>query len=286
MKIAVIGSGGVGGYFGARLAAAGTDVTFVARGSHLEAMQNHGLQIYSALGDLHLDKVNCTADTASIGQVDVVMIAVKLWATDEAVAAAKPLIGPDTAVVSFQNGIVAADVVRGAHGDKHTMGGVAAIAALIEEPGVIRHNGQMASLLFGELDGSSSSRAEALLKACTDAGIQAKLSDDVHTAIWQKFVMLATMSSMTALCRMPIGPILKEPSTRGLLQQVMETDVHDRRLAADHGGLNVRRSAAWQPVGTALAGRYRRNDRQGTRHCNTGQPIRLCRSKALRKRQT
>jgi 2-dehydropantoate 2-reductase len=222
MKIAVIGSGGVGGYFGARLAAAGNEVTFVARGAHLEAMQKHGLQIYSALGDMRLDRVNCTADTASVGPVDIVMIAVKLWATDEAVAAAKPLIGPDTAVVSFQNGIVAADVVCRAYGEKHTMGGVAAIAALIEEPGVIRHNGQMASLLFGELDGSPSIRAKTLLKACTDAGIQAKLSDDVHTAIWQKFVMLATMSSMTALCRMPIGPILKEPSTRGLLQQVMD----------------------------------------------------------------
>ncbi|MFN0039345.1 MAG: ketopantoate reductase family protein [Burkholderiales bacterium] len=222
MKIAVIGSGGVGGYFGARLAAAGNDVTFVARGAHLQAMKKNGLQVYSALGDMRLANPKCTEDTATIGPVDVAMIAVKLWSTEEAVAAAKPLVGPDTAVVSFQNGIVAADVISRVYGDRHTMGGVSAIAALIEEPGVIRHNGQMASLVFGELDGSSSNRANSLLKACTDAGIQAKLTDDIRTAIWQKFVLLVTMSSMTSLCRMPIGPIRANPATRALLRQVMD----------------------------------------------------------------
>jgi 2-dehydropantoate 2-reductase len=221
MKIAVIGAGGVGGYFGGRLAAAGDDVTFVARGTHLQAMRDKGLKILSALGDLHLKKVQCTDDASSIGTVDIVMIAVKLWATDEAVAAAKPLIGPGTAVVSFQNGIIAADAIKQAYGAEHTMGGVAAIAALIEKPGVIRHNGQMASLVFGELDGKPSDRAEALLQACTNADIQTKLSDDIHTAIWQKFVLLVTMSSMTSLCRMPIGPIRDNPATRELLQQVM-----------------------------------------------------------------
>lgn len=221
MKIAVIGSGGVGGYFGGRLAAAGNDVTFVARGAHLEAMRKRGLQIYSALGDLHLDKVNCTDDTNTIGPVDIVMIAVKLWSTEEAVEAAKPLVGPDTAVVSFQNGIIAVDTVLAVHGKKNTMGGVANIAALIEEPGVIRHNGNMASLLFAELDGTKSKRAEAFYKACVDANITTKWVDDIHTAIWEKFVRLVTMSSMTSLCRMPVGPIREDADTRALLQQVM-----------------------------------------------------------------
>lgn len=221
MKIAVIGSGGVGGYFGGRLAAAGNDVTFVARGTHLQAMKTTGLKVLSALGDLHLSNVKCTDDTSTIGPVDIVMIAVKLWSTEEAVAAAKPLIGPDTAVVSFQNGIIAVDTILPVYGREHTMGGVANIAALIEEPGVIRHNGTMASLFFAELDGKRSARAEAFYKACVDAGIKTELAEDIQTKIWEKFVRLVTMSSMTALCRMPVGPIREDPDTRELLQQVM-----------------------------------------------------------------
>ena len=221
MKIAVIGSGGVGGYFGARLAAAGNDVTFVARGAHLEAMRASGLKVLSALGDLQLSKVKCTDDTSTIGPVDIVMIAVKLWSTEDAVATAKPLIGPDTAVVSFQNGIIAVDTILPVYGREHTMGGVANIAALIEEPGVIRHNGTMASMIFAELDGKRSARAEAFYKACVDAGIKTELADDIQTRIWEKFIRLVTMSSMTALCRMPVGPIREDPDTRALLQQVM-----------------------------------------------------------------
>jgi 2-dehydropantoate 2-reductase len=221
MKIAVIGSGGVGGYFGGRLAAAGNDVTFVARGAHLQAMKSNGLKVLSALGDFHLNKVKCTDDTATIGPVDIVMIAVKLWSTEDAVAAAKPLIGPDTAVVSFQNGIIAVDTILPVYGREHTMGGVANIAALIEEAGVIRHNGNMASLIFAELDGKRSARAEAFYKACVDAGIKTELVEDIQTRIWEKFVRLVTMSSMTALCRMPVGPIREDPDTRELLQQVM-----------------------------------------------------------------
>ena len=140
MKIAIIGSGGVGGYFGARLAASGEDVTFVARGAHLEGMQKNGLKVLSALGDLHLPKVKTTSDTKSIGPVDVVMIAVKLWATEEATSAAKHLIGRNTVVVSFQNGVIAVDALVPILGREHVMGGVSNIAALIEEPGVIRHN--------------------------------------------------------------------------------------------------------------------------------------------------
>lgn len=221
MKIAVIGSGGVGGYFGGRLAAAGNDVTFVARSAHLQAMKTKGLKVLSALGDFHLSNVKCTDDTSTIGPVDIVMIAVKLWSTEEAVAAAKPLIGADTAVVSFQNGIIAVDTILPVYGREHTMGGVANIAALIEEPGVIRHNGTMASLIFAELDGKRSARAEAFYKACVDAGIKTELAEDIQTRIWEKFIRLVTMSSMTALCRMPVGPIREDPDTRELLQQVM-----------------------------------------------------------------
>lgn len=222
MKIAIIGSGGVGGYFGARLAAAGEDVTFVARGAHLEAMQKNGLRVLSALGDLHLPKVKATNDTKTIGTVDVVVIAVKLWATEDAAAAAKPLIGPDTIVVSFQNGVVAIDTLTPIVGKSHVMGGVSNIAALIEEPGVIRHNGTMANLFFGELDGKPSTRSQAFYDACKKANISTHLVEDIHGAIWEKFVRLVTLSAMTSLTRMPVGPIRSDPDTRALMQQVME----------------------------------------------------------------
>jgi 2-dehydropantoate 2-reductase len=222
MKIAVIGAGGVGGYFGARLAATGTEVTFVARGAHLDAMKKSGLKVLSALGDLHLKSVRCTDDTGSIGPVDIVMIAVKLWSTEDAARSAKPLLGPDTAVVSFQNGVVAVDTLVAVLGKPHVMGGVANIAALIEEPGVIRHNGTMANLFFGELDGKPSARATGLLAECRKAGINAEIVADVHFAIWEKFTRLVTMSAITALTRLPIGPIREDPDTRELMRQIMQ----------------------------------------------------------------
>jgi 2-dehydropantoate 2-reductase len=222
MKIAIIGSGGVGGYFGARLAASGQDVTFIARGAHLEALQKKGLKILSALGDLHLPEVKATSDTTIVGPADVIMIAVKLWATEEAAAAAKPMIGANTVAVSFQNGVVAVDTLLPVLGNEHVMGGVANIAALIEEPGVIRHNGNMANLFFGELDGKPSARSQALQVACKLANVQAEIVADINKAIWEKFVRLVTLSALTSLTRLPIGPIRSDPDTRALMQQVME----------------------------------------------------------------
>jgi 2-dehydropantoate 2-reductase len=222
MKIAIIGSGGVGGYFGARLAASGQDVTFIARGAHLQAMQKKGLKILSALGDLHLPEVKATSDTNVVGPVDVVMIGVKLWATEEAAAAAKPMIGENTVAVSFQNGVVAVDTLVPILGKEHVMGGVANIAALIEEPGVIRHNGTMANLFFGELDGKPSARAQALQVACKIANVQSELVSDINKTIWEKYVRLVTLSALTSLTRMPIGPIRADADTRALMQQVME----------------------------------------------------------------
>ena len=222
MKIAIIGSGGVGGYFGARLAASGEDVTFVARGAHLEALQKNGLKVLSALGDVHLPKIKATSDTGTIGPVDVVMIAVKLWSTEEAAAAAKPLIGPETVAVSFQNGVVAIDTLLPVLGKGHVMGGVSNIAALIEGPGIIRHNGNMANLFFGELDGKPSARSQAFCDACRRAKVNTELVADINRAIWEKFVRLVTLSAMTSLTRMPAGPLRTDPDTRALMQQVMD----------------------------------------------------------------
>ncbi|MBC8007020.1 MAG: 2-dehydropantoate 2-reductase [Prolixibacteraceae bacterium] len=222
MKIAIIGSGGVGGYFGARLMASGQDVTFVARGAHLEAMQEKGLKVLSALGDLHLPEVKATNDTTTVGPVDVIMIGVKLWATEEAAATAKPMIGPNTVAVSFQNGVVAVDTLLPILGKEHVMGGVANIAALIEEPGVIRHNGNMANLFFGELDGKPSPRSQALQVACKIANVQSEVVTDINKTIWEKFVRLVTLSALTSLTRMPIGPLRADADTRAMMQQVME----------------------------------------------------------------
>lgn len=221
MKIAVVGAGGVGGYFGARLAAAGEDVTFIARGPHLEAMGKAGLVVRSPRGDLHLQPVRATRDPAAVGPVDLIIIAVKLWSTEEAVESAKPLLGPHTGVISFQNGVDAVDILIRRLGRDHAMGGVAHIAAMIEAPGVIRHNGTMAKLTFGELDGAPSPRAKAFLEACTRAGIEAYLSGHIQRAIWEKFVFLVGLSGMTCLTRMPIGPIREDPLTREMLRDVM-----------------------------------------------------------------
>jgi 2-dehydropantoate 2-reductase len=267
MKIAVIGSGGVGGYFGGRLAASGQEVTFIARGAHLEAMKKDGLRVLSALGDVHLPKVNVTPDTAAVGPVDVVMIAVKLWGTEEAGQAARPLLGKDTMVVSFQNGVVAIDTLAPIVGKAHIAGGVSNIAALIEEPGVIRHNGNMASLFFGELDGKPSPRSEAFLDARKAAGINASLSPDINKAIWEKFVRLVTLSATTTLMRLPVGPIRSDPDTRALMQQVMEEVVavgrgKGIRLDADIVASQMRVIDGYPPAMVAsMCGDLRRGNR-------------------------
>lgn len=225
MKVLVFGAGGVGGYFGARLATGGADVTFSARGEHLAAMRDHGLRVESGLGNIALKSVKVSDDPRSAGAVDLVMIGVKLWDTEAAARAIGPIVGPETAVVSFQNGVDAVDILLKAVGREHVMGGIAHIAAVIERPGVIRHNGTMQRLSFGELNGGRSARAEALLAACRNAGIDAVLSDDIQRLIWEKFVFIVGLSATTTLLRLPIGPIREDPDTRALLGEVMREAV-------------------------------------------------------------
>ncbi|MFN8990222.1 MAG: 2-dehydropantoate 2-reductase [Betaproteobacteria bacterium] len=219
MRISIIGAGGVGGYFGGRLANAGEAVVFIARGEHLAALRREGLRVRSASGDLALT-VEATDDPAAAGPADVVMIATKLWSTGEAIAAARALLGPAGCVVSFQNGIEAEERLVEAFGAGRVLGGVANIAAAIESPGVIRHTGTMAMLQFGELDNARSARVEALLAACQRAGIEARVPEDIHKAIWEKFVFLASLSGMTALVRLPLGPIREDAQTRALFRQL------------------------------------------------------------------
>ncbi|MBI3707418.1 MAG: 2-dehydropantoate 2-reductase [Proteobacteria bacterium] len=203
MKIAVIGAGGIGGYFGARLAASGEDVAFVARGAHLAAMKRDGLRLESARGNLHVTPVRATDDPSAIGPVDVVMIAVKLWDTEAAAMAARPLVGRETTVVSFQNGVDAAERMAVIVGPEHVVGGTAQIAAVIAAPGVIRHTGTMAVLTVGELGGGTSVRVGAFAAAGKRAGLDVIESTDMRRAIWEKFILLAPFAGVTTLTRRP-----------------------------------------------------------------------------------
>lgn len=221
MRICVIGSGGVGGYFGGRLAAAGNEVAFLARGQHLAAMRVAGLRVESALGAVHLHPVHATDDPAALGPSDLVIIAVKLWSTAEAIEAATHAMRDDSAIVSFQNGVEAVSLLSGRFGRERVLGGLAQISAAIESPGVIRHNGTLQRFVFGELDGGRTPRIEAFLSTCLAAGIDAHVSENIERAIWEKFVFLVGLSGLTTLTRCPLGRILGNPITRALLRQVM-----------------------------------------------------------------
>ena len=217
MRIAVIGAGGVGGYFGARLAGSGVDVAFVARGAHLQAMQASGLRIESPKANLHLKTVTASDDPKTIGPVDVVFFTVKLYDSDAAAAMLPPLIGPQTVVITFQNGIDSVDVLTKAVGREHVAGGVAHVQAVITEPGVIRHTA-LAQLIFGELDGTSTPRLEAMYEACKGAGFDAKLTEHIHDELWLKFVRLTALSGMMAVTRSPLGVLRDDPDLWAMLQ--------------------------------------------------------------------
>lgn len=221
MKIAIFGAGGVGGYFGTRLAQAGQDVRFVARGRHLEALRANGLKVTSALGDATVKPVTASDDPAVLGPVDVVLVAVKLYDTEAAAAGCKALLGPATAVVSVQNGVTAADTLGRHVGRERVMGGVTYIMATIDSPGVIAHLGTMAQLVFGEFEGRATSRLDALVAACRAAGIDAVASPAIEVAIWSKFAFLAPLSGVTALTRLPIGRIRADSGARGLYDSAL-----------------------------------------------------------------
>ena len=236
MRIAVIGAGGVGGYFGGRLAAAGADVTFLARGAHLEAMRTRGLRIDSPKGNVHLPRVKAESDPAAIGRSDIVFFAVKLYDTESALALLPPLVGPNTVVIGFQNGVETVGMLTRAVGTQHTGGGVAYVSAVIAEPGVICHTA-MDHLIFGEPDGSRSPRLEALLEACRPSGFQATLSTDITADIWTKFVRLSVFSGMTAVTRSPIGVIRDDPELTAMLKAAVReamTVAHAKGIAVPH----------------------------------------------------
>ncbi len=214
MRIAVVGTGGVGGGFGAALARAGADVGFIARGTHLAAMKSKGLQVRSDRGDIHLVPTRATDDPAELGKVDIVLFCVKLWDVESAGQHIKPLIGADTAVIPLQNGVDAAERLIPILGSNAVMGGVAQISASIVAPGVIQQVGTFMRMIFGELDGRRSKRGEDFLALCLSAGFDATLSEQILTDLWMKFILLASNASMMAATRQPIGKLRDDPDLR------------------------------------------------------------------------
>jgi 2-dehydropantoate 2-reductase len=220
MKIAAMGAGGVGGYFGARLQQAGHEVSFFARGRHLKALQEKGLTLESAHGNAQL-KVRVYEDPREAGIVDVALFAVKLWDTESAAERLRPIIGDKTIVIPFQNGVESVSRLRAFFSEKAVLGGSAYIGTRIRAPGVIEHSGQMARLQFGPVLPSQRAAAEAFLQACKEAKIQAEIPDDIVKANWEKFVFLVGLSCATAVARTTIGVVRTDPDLRWLFEQAM-----------------------------------------------------------------
>ncbi len=226
MRVAMMGSGGIGGYFGARLAQAGADVTFIARGAHLAAMRKDGLRIDSPeMGDARIDPVQATDDPAEVGPVDYVILGIKLWDTEAAGHAIAPMLGPETTVLSLQNGVEGDDILAPIVGEDRLIAGVAFIGSAISEPGVIGHVGTMQRIVIGERAGGISPRIEALRDMLAKGGVTAEASEDIQRTIWEKFVFLVGLSSTTTLMRTTLGPVRDNPESREFYLNVMRETV-------------------------------------------------------------
>lgn len=216
-----MGSGGIGGYFGARLALGGAEVGFVARGAHLEAIKRDGLKVNQGSESFEVRDVRVTDQPSELGPVDLVMMCVKLWDTEAALEQIRPLVGPETTLVSFQNSVVKDSLLKAAFPERQLIGGVAYVASTVSQPGVITRTGPLERLVFGEFDGSSSDRVQALFDVARAGGINAEISEDITRATWEKFVFLVGLSATTTTVGLPIGPIRSDPQTRAFLLDVM-----------------------------------------------------------------
>jgi 2-dehydropantoate 2-reductase len=217
VRIAVVGAGGVGGYFGGKLAAAGEDVTFIARGATLEALRTRGLRVDSSLGDFALERVN--VDPA--GTFDVILLAVKAWQIPEATRSVLPFLKADTAIVPLENGMEAPQQIASIAGREHATGGLCAIVSFIVEPGHIRHRSADPFVMFGELDNRPSERLQRLLDAFIHAGVKAEIPPDIHRSMWSKFLFIVPTSGLGAVTRTPIGVWRAMPETRELAERAL-----------------------------------------------------------------
>lgn len=221
MRVAVIGVGAVGGYFGGRLAQAGEEVVLIARGDHLQALRQHGLQVDSIKGDFIIQPSLVTDDPQQVGTVDVVLIGVKAWQVGEAALAVQPLIGPETFVVPLQNGVESPAQLTAVLGAEHVLGGFCSLVSWLVGPGHIRHTGLDPYIAFGEMDNRPSERAERLRRAFECAGVVADVPPDILAAMWEKLVFIASFSGVGAVTRAPVGVMRSLPETRQMLKQAM-----------------------------------------------------------------
>lgn len=221
MKIAMMGAGGVGGYYGGLLSLAGHDVTFIARGAHLKALGEKGLVVHSVLGDFSLSQVRATSKPDEVGLVDLVIIATKTYHTDEAAQAIKPMIGPNTSVISFQNGVDAVERIGAVIGKEHMLGGATWLSASVEAPGIIGQYSQFRRIVLGEMDGRITPRAEAAAEAFRTTPATVELVHNIEQVLWTKFVFISAISALGSLTRVSLGAFRQVPEARALLVEAI-----------------------------------------------------------------
>jgi 2-dehydropantoate 2-reductase len=234
MKILIMGTGGVGGYYGGLLAQQGNEVTFIARGAHLYALRHEGLKVKSLHGDFSLPSVNATDDPANVGPVDLILFTVKTYNTDDAAQAIRPAVGEQTVLMSMQNGIDAAERIGRVVGMEHLVGGATWLSSAVEAPGVIKQISQFRRIVFGELSGGTSERIQSIQKVLESTGITVEISENIQKVLWTKFVFISAVSSFGSLTRLPMGDYRSVPETRALLASIMEEVT---ALAHAHGVL-------------------------------------------------
>ena len=231
MRMAVMAAGAVGGYFGGRMAAAGHDVTFIARGAHGDAIRRDGLRIESALGDLHLKNLNVTDDPKQVGPVDLALFAVKLWDTETAGEQTRPLVGSSTRVITLQNGVDSVERLAPILGDDVTIGGATYIVTTIAKPGVIRHTGARAEVRCGRLDRRPDAVLAGYVQQMKAANIEITLTAHMLLDIWKKFVLLSGTSGITASTRQPLGVIRDDADMRAFFYKLMHETIGVGRAA-------------------------------------------------------
>jgi 2-dehydropantoate 2-reductase len=236
MKILIMGTGGVGGYYGGLLAQAGNDVTFIARGAHLYAIRHAGLKVHSVHGDFTVSPANATDEPINVGPVDLILFCVKAYSTEEAAQAIRPAVGLHTAVLSLQNGVDAAEWIGKVVGAEHVIGGATWLSSAVEAPGVIRQFSQFRRVVLGELDGSRSERIQSISEVLKNTGITVEISEDILKILWTKFVFISSASSFGSLTRLPMAEYRSIPETRtmitGLMREV-ETLAHAQQIDLD-----------------------------------------------------
>lgn len=236
MRIAIMGSGGVGGYYGGLLARAGHDVTFIARGEHLQAIREHGLQVQSVHGDFSIHPASATDTPADVGAVDLIIVAVKMNTLEDAAEQMRPLVDGHTSILPLQNGVEAAARLSQIFGQEAVMGGATWIVSMIAEPGVIRQASQVRRIVFGEIDGRETERAKTILKVLQETGANIELSNEIEKVLWGKLMLIASFSGITSMTRSPIGPVLAFDESRSLFEAAMretETVAHAHGILLD-----------------------------------------------------